>query len=413
MRIYYFIDVSKTAHLDKAVNMVLKINKAFKYRMYPTQTQKELLEKHFGACRWVYNYGLNLKIKHYKETGDVLNKYNLQSKLPELKKTHPWLKEINAQSLQSSLLHLDIAFTNFFKRKAKEPVFKSKYDNYKSFTLPQRFSIEGNKFKCPKFREGIKIVYHREMEGKKCFATISKTCTDKYYVSIVCELEIEVDKKSVEKETALGIDLGLKDFAVTSGGEKFERHKFVKPKRKQLKKAQRSLFKKVKGSANRNKQRKRVAIIHEKIANKRNDLSHKVSRQLVEKNQIYTYCLEDLNVKGMMKNHKLAESIADVAWSEFVRQLTYKSEWVGKNIKEIGRFEASSKTCSKCGTIKKNLTLKDRKWSCENCGAKHDRDVNAAINIRDFAFYPHTTTNTAGAAEIYDCGDTNFVSVKQ
>jgi putative transposase len=385
----------------------LKAYKAYKYRLYPTADQEVLLAKHFGSCRWVYNYGLEQKNKYYAETGKCLNKYDLANRLPELKKEFKWLKEINSQSLQQSLLDLEKGFTAFFKKQNKMPVFKSKYNNYKSFRIPQTFGIEEGKLRIPKFRKGIKVVYHRPIEGKMCYATVIKTPTNKYFVSVTCEITTQMEKKESIKETALGLDLGLTDFVITSEGEKFERHRFIKPKKKKLRKVQKKLSKAKKSSNNRNKARLRVAIVHEKIANKRSDLSHKVSRVLVEKNQINTYCLEDLNVKGIMKNHKLTQSIMDVGWAEFVWNLTYKAEWVGKNIKQIGRFEASSKTCSCCGSTNRTLILKDRNWTCGFCKAKHDRDVNAAINIKNFAFHLHETEikTTAGTAECNASGD--------
>jgi putative transposase len=237
-----------------------------------------------------------------------------------------------------------------------------------------------------KFREGIKCKFHRRFAETIKTATISKTKTDKYFVSILVEETVPEPKRKIPNiKKAIGIDLGIKEFAVCSNGKRFENPKYLKNSLRKLKKEQRKLSRKSKGSNRRNKQKKKVAKIHEKIKNQRSDFLHKVSRQLVDENQINTYCIENLNVKGMMQNHCLAQHIGDVGWSTFVSFLTYKAEWAGKNILRIGRFEPSSKTCNVCGKINKDLTLSDREWICD-CGAKHDRDFLASCNIRDFAF---------------------------
>lgn len=367
----------------------MKRLKAYKYRLYPNKQQQELLSKHFGCCRFVYNYALAKKIEFYTKEKKTLSRFEIQKDLVSMKHTEEteWLKEVNSQSLQASLVNLDQAYTRFFREKKGFPKFKSKH-NKQSCQFPQKSKVdfENNKLYVMKFREGIKCKFHRQFEGIIKTTTISKTKTDKYFASILVEETVpELQRKNPDINKAIGIDLGIKEFAVCSNGKRFENPKHLKISLQKLKKEQRRLSRKCKGSNRRNKQRIRVAQIYEKIKNQRSDFLHKVSRQLVDENQINTYCLETLNVKGMMKNHCLAQSIGDVGWSMFITLLSYKVEWAGKNILRIGRFEPSSRTCNVCGKINKDLTLSDRKWIC-NCGAEHDRDFLASCNIRDFAF---------------------------
>ena len=366
--------------------------KAYKFRIYPNQEQETLIAKHIGCARWVYNYGLERKIKAWTTDKKNLSKFDISNELPDLKKKEEtnWLSEVNAQSLQSSLEHLDQAYKRFFKQKKGFPRFKSKHGSKQSFTVPQHFRIKRDEGKLvlPKFGD-INITLHREFRGKMNNVAVSRTPTGKYYVSILVEATDKPLKcKKVRESTALGIDLGIKDFAVLSDGRKIENPKTLNRFQKQLVKAQRDFSRKVKGGNNRNKARIKVAKIHEKTANIRKDFLHKLSHQLTHENQVGTLVLEDLNVSGMMKNHHLARSVGDCSWSEFVRQIKYKCEWNGINFIQIGRFEPSSKLCSACGSINKSLTLKDRNWVCTNCGTEHDRDVNAAINIKSMGLNP-------------------------
>lgn len=396
----------------------MKINKAYKYRIYPNKEQQVLLEKHFGATRWIYNYALEKKIKTYKEINKGLSRFQLQKDIPILKNNEEtkWLKEVNSQSLQYSLLCLDNAFNKFFREKKGFPNFKNKQGK-QSFICPQNFSIEDNKLFIPKFKQGIKIKLSQEIKGKQLLCTISKTKTNKYFVSIVTEQEKEIKQKAISKKTSIGIDLGIKDFLITSKGDKFSNPKFTRKYEKKLSKEQKLLSRKKKGSKNKEKQRIKVAEVHEKIRNGRTDFLHKVTRKLINESQINTYCLEDLNISGMLKNHKLAKSIQDVSWYEFVRQLEYKSKWEGKNILKIGRFEPSSKTCSNCGKINQDLQLKDREWVCRECGFKHDRDINAAKNILDFSFYKNETKtnkeNRVGTTRINVSGEKSTVVIQE
>lgn len=273
---------------------------------------------------------------------------------------------------------MDIAFKKFFKG-AGFPKFKSKHKGKQSFSIPQNVLVENNLLIIPKFKEGINIVLHREIKGTIKSATISVTPTGKYFVSILVDTNIEIPTKAqINKSATIGVDLGIKDFAITSDGEVFDNPKNLRKAQSKLKYVQR------KYSKNKGKRTKqRLALLHEKVTNKRKDFLHKVSTKLIRENQ--TICLENLNVSGMAKNHNLAQAISDVSWSTFVTMLEYKSDWDGKNILRIGRFAPSSKTCSCCGYINKELTLKDREWTCPKCDSVLDRDVNAAINIKSFA----------------------------
>lgn len=356
--------------------------KARKYRIYPTSSQKELIHKHCGSVRFLYNLALETKTMAYLGSKVNLSRYDLQKQVVDLKKELPWLKETNSQSLQVALLDLDTAYSNFFKGRADFPKFKKK-SNIGSFNVPQNVIIENDLLIIPKFKEGIKIKLHRNLIGAVKQATISFTPTGKYFVSILCDTGEESPvKKPIEEKNTIGVDLGIKDFLVTSEGEVIENPKFLRNSIQRLKVLQRRASKKQKGSSNRKKANKRVAILHEKIANQRQDFLHKTSTKLIRENQ--TICLETLVVKNMVKNHNLAQAISDVSWSTFVSMLEYKADWYGKNILRIGQFAPSSKTCS-CGVINKDLKLSDREWTCKSCGTTHDRDILAACNIKSFA----------------------------
>jgi len=364
------------------------IYKAFKYRIYPNQEQTMLINKHIGSCRWIYNYALNKKVEAYKKDKTRLTRFDISKDLPKLKKNEEtkWLKETNSQSLQMSLKNMDEAFVRFFKEKKDFPKFKSKHNSRQSFNIPQFINVdwENEKVSVPKIKD-IKFVIDRIPEGEIKSATISRTSTKKYFISILVDTGIkEPEKFKIKEETSIGIDLGIKDFAITSNGKKFGNPKFLKNDLRRLKKLQKRASNKVKGSNNRNKANLRVAVVYEKITNKRNDFLHKLSTKLISENQ--TICLEDLSVENMIKNHKLAQSIQDCSWSKFNGYLEYKARWSGVNIVRIGRFEPSSKMCSNCGHISNDLTLKDREWKCEKCGSYHDRDINASKNIKQIGF---------------------------
>ena len=353
------------------------INKTYRFRIYPNKEQEVLLNKHFGCSRFVYNYFLNERKEQYQKDKKSDNYYTQAKTLTDLKKQEEtiWLKEVNSQTLQFALRSLDTAYVNFFRCNAQFPKFKSrKHKN--TFTVPQFGKLEDGKIILPKFKEGIKVKLHREVKGEIGKMNITKTPTGKYYVSIFTEQQIE-DLPKTNKQ--VGIDLGLKDFVITSDNNKFKSNRYTKKYAKQLKKAQQHLSRKQKGSNGFEKQKLKVAKIHEKIANSRLDTLHKVSHQLVNENDLIV--CEDLNVKGMIKNHKLSKHIADASWGNFVTLLQYKCDWYGKELVKVNRFYPSSKTCGNCGWINQELKLSDREWTCESCGVVHDRDVNASCNI--------------------------------
>ena len=351
--------------------------KAYRYRIYPTEPQKELIAKHIGSSRFVYNLALETKNAAYISNKHNYSPFDLIKQLPELKKECPWLKEVNSQSLQQSIQNMDIAFKKFFKG-AGFPKFKSKRDR-QSFSISQNVIVENNLLIIPKFKEGIKISLHRPTQGIVKSATVSVTPTGKYFVSILCDTKEDMPiKVSINENTTIGIDLGIKDFAITSDGEVFDNPKFLRKAQSKLKYVQRK-YSKHKGK----RTKKKLAKLHEDVVNKRKDFLHKVSTKLIRENQ--TIALETLAVKNMVKNHNLAQAINDVSWSTFVSMLEYKAEWYGKNILRIGQFAPSSKTCSNCGAINKELQLKDREWTWGSCSTVLDRDVNAACNIKSFA----------------------------
>jgi putative transposase len=352
------------------------INKTYRFRIYPTAKQEQNLARHFGHSRFVYNYFLNQRKEQYQSDKKSDNYYKQAASLTKLKKEEgtEWLKEVNSQTLQFALKSLDSAYTNFFRGNAKFPRFKSRRHK-NSFTIPQFGRIDDGKLNIPKFKEGIKIKIHRELKGKIGKMSITRTPTGKYFVSIFTEQEIEQLTKT---DKVLGIDLGLKDFVITSDNKKFKNNRYTKKYARELKKAQQHLSRKQKGSNGFEKQKLKVAKIHENISNSRLDALHKVSKELIDENQII--CIEDLNVKGMIKNRKLSKHIADASWGNFVNLLQYKADWYGREVVKINRWYPSSKTCNECGWINQDLNLSDREWTCKN-GHKLDRDLNASQNI--------------------------------
>jgi len=372
--------------------------KSYKYKLNPNEEQIVLLNKHFGSIRFAYNYFLNERKKEYETNKKSLSYVDNAKSLTELKKQeeYSWLNEINSQSLQSSLKHLDDAYNGFFKKRTGFPKFKSKHTK-NSFKVPQFVKLEKEKLKIPKFNEPIDVILHRTFNGKIKQCTISKTPTNEYFVSILVETE---HKKLDKTGKSIGIDLGLKDFVITSDGYKYKNNRYTKTYQNLLKKAQQHLSRKTKGSNLYKKQKLKVAKLHKKITNSRLDNLHKVSTELIKKYD--TIILEDLNIKGMIKNHKLSKHIADASWSKFLELLTYKAEWNDKQIVRIDRFFPSSKTCNCCGYINQNLKLDMREWTCPSCNTKLDRDLNASKNIlkEGYKFISDGTSDNRSGGEI-------------
>lgn len=386
--------------------------KAFKYRIYPTKSQIQLIEKHFGSTRFLYNYFLDYRQKEYAK-GSKATYMTTQSKLTELKKLkdYEWLNECGSQSLQMALRELDNSYQRFFKQLGGYPKFKSKKNNHQSFTAPQNIKIENNKTYLPKFtKDGIKTKFHREIPKDAILkqATISRT-NNQYFISILVDDNIPTPKP-IKAKNAVGLDVGTETLITTSDYVKYPNLRHTKKYEQKLKKLQKALSKKQhsrkKGdttpkSNNYLKQLKKVQKLHTKIYNSRKDYLHKISNEIT--NQYDIICLESLNVKGMVKNKRLSKSISDVAWSEFMRQLEYKATWKGKTIIKISKWFPSSQICSNCGTSTGKKPLHIRKFVCPHCNTSHDRDVNASINIRNYGLGQTDNRNSAGTVD-YACG---------
>lgn len=359
--------------------------KAYKYRIYPNEEQINYLQKTFGCTRFIYNQMLADRIKSYEENKDLDIKIIKYPTPAQYKKEYEWLKEVDSLALANAQMNLDKAYKNFFRDKSVGfPKFKSKKDNHKSYTTNNQngtIYIENNRIKIPKLKSMIKIKQHREFVGLIKSCTISQNPSGKYFISILVDTEnIQLPKL----DTKVGIDLGIKEFAITSDGEMFSNPKWLNKSEKRLRKLQKDLSRKQKGSNNRRKDRLKVAKLHEKISNQRKDYLHKISHYIISENQVIV--IEDLKVSNMIKNHKLAKSIADVSWSEFRRQLEYKSEWYGRELIIAPSNYASSQLCSNCGN--KSSQTKDlscRTYICPVCGMEMDRDINASKNLLKLA----------------------------
>jgi putative transposase len=370
---------------------------SIKARIYPTDAQSEKLSQFFGCARWWWNRALNETTTTYAETGKGLSREGLNALLPALKKEFTWLGECHSQVLQSVTLNLSKSFINFFEKRAKFPNFKSKHGK-QSIQYPQGTKFVDNLIYLPKLG-WVKISLHRPLDGEVKTVTISKNPSGQYFAAILTEQEGEYPTPSSEGN-AIGVDLGITDFAITSTGSKYPNPRHIKKHECNLKRKQRKLSRKVKGSNSRHKARKLVARVHQRISNSRQDFLHKLSHKLVNENQVIV--VEDLAVKNMVRNHCLAKAISDCGWSSFVGMLNYKCEHSGKILVKVDRFFPSSKTCSNCYHRVSSLPLDVRHWTCSNCGTNHDRDVNAAVNIKaeGLRLLALGTSATAGGGDV-------------
>jgi len=355
--------------------------KSYKYRLYPTKEQKVFFAKTFGCCRFVYNKTLEAKRETYNKNKINLSCFDIISGfLKDLKNEYSWLYDVSSQALQQEVGHMCWAYKGFFEKRTSFPRFKNKYLK-QSYSIPQGVKVNFSKdiIKLPKIKN-IAARIDRRFEGKIKTCTVSKTPTDKYFISILVEDGNKLPEKTLGPNY-IGIDLGIKTFTTFSDGSKIDNPKFYNKELKHLERLQQLLSNKIKGSNNYNKLKLRIALLHEKICNKRDDFLHKLSSNIINNNHVI--CLEDLNVKSLLEKSPsvMSRNIGDVSWSKFVAMMKYKAKWYGRTLVQINRFEPSSKRCHVCGKIHQELSLSDREWQCSTCGTLHDRDINAAKNI--------------------------------
>ena len=359
--------------------------KAIKIRIYPSAEQVDFINKQLGCCRFVYNNCLAFRKDSYQNERVSISSSEAVKHITVLKKDNEWLKDVHSKVLQQSVRDMNQAYDNFFKRHKGFPKFKSKHDNRQSCRFPKDafIGVRGNRidlikvlkdihFKCSRNDER----YLNRNQDKVKSITLNKEPNGKFYMSVLIDKPL---RQVPQSSSMVGLDLGIKDFAVTSDGQVIENFHFKKNEESRLKRLQRQISKKVVGSKNREKARLRFSKLNKKIRNRKLNFLHDVTNHLIDENQVIV--MEDLNVKGMVRNHKLAESISEVNWGEFRRILAYKAAWYGRQLVFIDRFYPSSKRCNHCGYIYKELTLKDRQWVCPKCDSLIDRDYNAALNI--------------------------------
>ena len=351
---------------------------ATRIRLYPTELQAQSLAVQFGCARWVWNSALALCQETYRATGKGLKYHTLAIRLPKLKQEFEWLKDADSQALQQSLQNLARAYENFFAKRGKYPRFKSKHGR-QSIQYPQRVKIEGKLIYLPKVG-WVRCVVHREIVGKFKTVTVSRNACGQFHAAVLTDDGLELPTVSTEGK-AVGIDVGLTHLAITSDGSKFDNPRHLRKAQRNLKRKQKSLSRKKKGSKRRDKARKLVARAHERVACARHDNLHKISRKIVDENQVIA--VEGLSVKGIMANHSLAKATADASWGTLTRFLEYKAARAGKAFVKCDRWYPSTKVCNACGSISDKIPLDIRSWTCAHCGVLHDRDVNAARNIRD------------------------------
>lgn len=369
------------------------MKRAYKYKIKPTMKQQHQLLQAFGCARFVYNWGLDKKTKAWTNEHKSISYFELAKEITELKKAekYKWLKEVSSDSLQQSLRCLDNAYTQFFKAKKGFPKFKSKKNSKDTvrYVMGIDFDFNNWKVKIPKCG-WVKLCKNEPFDlptSKIGTLTVSRDKCGDYWCSIVVEDNKPLKSKAkILEETSIGIDLGIKDYAILSDGTKYSNPKYFERNRLKLKVLQHKFARTQKASNRHEVMRLKVARQYRKITNMRMDFLHKLTTDLVR--EYDTICLESLNADGMMKNHNLAMAVQSASWGEFVKQIKYKSNWFGKNVIFIGRFEPSSKTCSNCGYINRGLKLNNREWICPVCGKRHDRDINAAVNIKNFALNP-------------------------
>lgn len=368
-----------------------------KYRIYPNDKQKLLIEKTFGCCRYIYNHFLEVANQSYQENKKTINEFEMRKQLTVLRRETDWLREVPQQALGCAIRNLSSAFSNFFRKTSGHPTFKSKHKSNQSFNISQWVRAEGKKMSLQKCG-WIKIAIKEPLRGRIMGTTVSRNAAGQYYASFTLDAgEVELPEPTeFDPKTTIGIDLGIRRFAVLSTGEIIDNPRYLEQSQRKLAREQRRFSRKKKGGANRKKQKIKVARVHRKIANQRNDFLHKLTYRLTHENQVGTICIEDLAIRDLLQTRYVARGISDAAWGMFREQLTYKCKLYGKRLIVISRYAPTSQMCFDCGAVNEELILSQRTWTC-SCGAKWDRDMLAAQNIRRFGielYHQQTSANS-------------------